>query len=547
MKKSLLCLLVLATLAMTSISLAATPTSVAASSTTPTAALSPPSLGQPVAQNVWIENKTRQPDLNTTSTNVNNFVWSSLPQFFVFETNTYKVITRGNDSWNDNDSLYTYWVRLISDPDGSLNSTTPRLSGDEVRVWTWFVFENGTYTWRLNSRTNYWYKFDYNNGKWDQMTNSSVGTLTTSITLAYNLAHNISTKRYLQNMLGLSQNITQQQPLTTKYAYFSYWVDMAFLPRIERNPLGYTYDAFVSKDRLVAFVAYNDTNGNGIMDFGVTAKGPSVRSLTSTEADYVFKAISASAVTFIPVQQESHSGYSEAVGWGFSLSNLLGTMAPVGPSTPFNTTINLVQFNFHFMRNSTAALVKVDEILGQFGNQTNPSIIPPQLNGLSLAIVYYSFFEGLSINKYQTTPTNPVGNTVDSEGNTTATSAVNFNSGGKNLVTIVIGGNTYTLNGSQQLNANSETIPWYAFQSSFTAVGNQSIVQVSFSREKSLYAVCFPTWSGYSITHDPYFAVFTYNTTTESGLPTVLIVAGVGIGAVLAVATIFIIRRRKTM
>jgi hypothetical protein len=195
------------------------------------------------------------------------------------------VVTKGNDSWSDNDSVYTYWVRLISDPDGSLNSSQPKLSGDEVRVWTWFVFENGTYSWTLNSRTNYWYQFDTSSGKWEQMTTSEVGNLATSINVAYNASHNMATKAYLRNMLALTQNITQQPSVMTKYAYFSYWLDMAFLPKIETNPFGYTFDKFASKNRLVAFVAYNDTNSNGIMDFGITQKGPSVRSLTSTEAD----------------------------------------------------------------------------------------------------------------------------------------------------------------------------------------------------------------------------------------------------------------------
>jgi hypothetical protein len=546
MKKSILLVILLATLVISSVPLATMPTVTAVSTTS--AAVSQSSLGQPVAPNVWIVNKTHQPDLNTTSINVKNQAWLSIPQFFVFGLNAYKVVTKGNDSWSDNDSLYTYWVRLISDPDGSLNSSQPKLSGDEVRVWTWFVFENGTYSWTLNSRTYYWYQFNTtNSGKWEQMTTSEVGNLATSINMAYNASHSLATKAYLHNMVALTQNITQQPPVMTKYAYFSYWVDMAFLPKIERNPFGYTFDAFASKNRLVAFVAYNETNSNGIMDFGITQKGPSVRSLTSTEADYVFKAITAEAVTFIPVQQESQTGYSEAVTWGFKLSNLLGTMAPVSQSTPFNTTISLVQFNFHFMRNSTSAQVKVDEILGQFGTPSNPSTIPSQLNGLSLAIVYYSFFEGLSINKYSTAPANGVGNTVDSEGNSTATSTLSFDSAGKNLVTIVIGGNTYTLNGSQQFTANSETIPWYSLQSSFTAVGNQSIVQVSFSRDKSLYAVCFPSWSGYSITHDPYFAVFTYGTTTQGGITTVLIFVGVGIGVIAAVAFVMIGRRRRSV
>jgi hypothetical protein len=459
-------------------------------------------------------------------------------------------MTVGNGVWNDTDYLYTYWVRLISDPDGSLNSSTPKFSGDEVGVWTWFVFENGTFHWTLMNKTFTWYEYDNVSSSWNPMTASAFSTLNSSIKSAYSGALPTAAgkvyKAYLHEMLTLTNNITKPQPtVTTKYGYFSYWVDMSFLPRIEKNPLSYTFNAFTSKDRLIAFVAYNDTDHNGIMNVGVTKAGPNVVSLTSTEADYIFQAVEAGAVTFIPVHTETQTGYSEAEGWGFSLSNLTGVMEPVGEQTAFNTTISSVQFNFHFMRNSTSALVKVDEILGQFGTSPTNATIPSQLNGLSLAILYYSYFEGLSISKYPTTPITAAGEAVDSEGNSTNTSALSFSSSGKNLVTIVIGGNTYTWNGTQTETANSETIPWNAFQASFTAVGNQSIVQVNFSVERSLYAVCFPQWSGESITHDPYFAVFTYGAPTQSSLPSSLILIGVAVGVVAAVAVVVVVRRRR--
>jgi hypothetical protein len=212
---------------------------------------------------------------------------------------------------------------------------------------------------------------------------------------------------------------------------------------------------------------------------------------------------------------------------------------------PVSTSISSVEFDFHFMRNSTQAITKVDEKIGEFQDPNNPDAIPPEFKDLSLAIVYYSFFEGLSISKYPTTATDAVGNAIDAEGNSTATSSLEFKSGGQSLVTIRIGGDTYTWNGTQSENANSETMPWYSLQTSFITVGNKSVVQVDFSRTKTVYAACFPNWSGYSITHDPYFAVATFSgQPSEGGLP-VLIMAGAGLGVVLAAATVLTIRRRK--
>jgi hypothetical protein len=509
------------------------------------------SLGTPIGTNLYLENRTRTANETTTVLPNQTQKWSTT-QYFLYDSNVYRVVTIGNGVWNDTDNLYTYWVRLISDPDGSLNSSAPKFSGDEVAVTTWFVFENGSFYWTLMNKTFLWYKWDGTTKNWDPMTASSFSVLFANMTSTYDSLHGLTAigrtlKVYIGNMLALTSNITTPATtVRTNYGYFSYWVDISFLPKIERNPAGYSFDAFTSKDRLVAFVAYNGTgSSSGVMDFGVTETAAGERSLTSTEAQYVFQAVEAGAVTFLPVVTETQPGYSEALGWGFSISNLTGNMMPVSDSTKFSTTISSVEFYFHFMRNSTAARVKVDEILGQFGTSPTNTAIPSQLKGLSLAIVYYSFFEGLNVSRYPTTPTNGVGAAVDPEGNSTTSSSLSFTSGGTPLVSIGIGGNTYIWNGSQTLTANSETIPWYALEGSFTAVGNQSVVQVSFSRDKSVYAACFPQWSGASITHDPYFAVFTYSSSSQPGLPTTLVIAGVVIGVIAAVAVITISRRRR--
>ena len=65
-----------------------------------------------------------------------------------------------------------------------------------------------------------------------------------------------------------------------------------------------------------------------------------------------------------------------------------------------------------------------------------------------------------------------------------------------------------------------------------------------FSKLMYYYEACFPEWGGYSITHDPYFAVFGTSTSGEGISPILLIVAGAGIG-VLAGAVVLLVRRRR--
>jgi hypothetical protein len=464
------------------------------------------------------------------------------------------VITKGSDSYNDSGAIYWYWVRLISDPDGSLNSTHPRFSGDEVAVWTWLMFQNGTYTETSNYRYNIWSQLDLNTGKWVPMSNADLTTLKSNTGNYYNTSTNLNTKRYCSNALQYMTN--QTQPVTTKptkYAYFSYFIDQAFLPRIEMNTTGYDLTKFISKDRFLTFVAYNDTNHNNIIDFNVTSVPASAKTgaerpaITSSEASYVFRTISAEGIQFTSPSVTTGSGGTPEVSWGFSITGLLGNMTSTHPRSysSVETEISSVAFNFHFTRNSTEALTKVDEVIGQF-NSPGTNTVSPAFKGLSLAIFYYSFFEGLDVSKYPTTVSSESGQTIDNEGNSTRVNEVDFSSGGSKLVSVRIGGDTYLWNGTTTENAYSNTVPWFSYQTFFSELGNQSVVNVEYGRDKSVYTACFPEWDGLSVTHDPYFAVLPSSGQPEGTGISTTVVIGIAALGVVAVAAIVVIRRRKS-
>jgi hypothetical protein len=509
--------------------------------------------GTPIAPGIYIQTRS-SPQINSTSENVANLAWTSLPQFFVLGNQVYKVITKGSDSYNDSGAIYWYWVRLISDPDGSLNSTPARFSGDEVAVWTWFMFQNGTYTETSNYRYNFWWQLNLTTGQWVPLDNGSVTTLKSNTSSNYRSSTDLNTKRYYANALRYMTNQTTPQTTgPTKYAYFSYFIDQAFLPRIERNPTGYDLTKFVSKDRFLTFVAYNDTNHNNIIDFNVTRIPQSAKTgaekpaITSSEASYVFRAVSAEGVQFTNPSVTTGADSTPEVSWGFGLTGLLGNMVSTHPeSYPSNETeISSVAFNFHFTRNSTEALTKVDEVIGQFNNP-GTTTVDPAFKGLSLAIFYYSFFEGLDVNKYQTTESSQNGQTIDNEGNSTPMNEIDFNSAGSKLVSIKIGGDTYLWNGTTTENAYSNTVPWFSYQTFFSELGNQSVVDVEYGRDISVYAACFPEWNGLSITHDPYFAVLPSSGQPEGTGISTTVVLGIVVIGVVAVAAVVMVRRRKS-
>jgi hypothetical protein len=134
LKTKLVCALLLATMVLTSISMA--------SLIAPVSAVQQPDMTQftGIAPGIWVYARLTSPNVTTTSESTSNRVWTNAlaPQFFVLQNQVYRVVTRCNDSFTDNGNTYTYWVRLLSDPDGSLNATHRHLSGDEVAVWSCF-------------------------------------------------------------------------------------------------------------------------------------------------------------------------------------------------------------------------------------------------------------------------------------------------------------------------------------------------------------------------------------------------------------------------
>jgi hypothetical protein len=472
-------------------------------------------------------------------------------KLFLFQGHVYAVKVSNAWGLNITGKVWYYRVVLVSNPDGSA-----KVDGDEVRVTTTAILINGTYS-IMQDRTVTVYNITASTlASKTPLSNSSVSSLVKKIQGAL---VNATSEHKLLLALALGGDLSllhsDNAPVfnsSVPFAYFNYEVAQDFFPYFNSTMSGTEADMMMIRNDLMGLIVYNDTNNNGIMDLTYslqtdTSTGQSYYGLTSSEAMYVFKPTSVHGVGSdwgaIPV----YNSTTKSVDWSITISGVNGTLAPVGAGiAPVKTQIDQVKFAFHFVRpnNGTESGVKVDEHFGTFANVAGN----PTFSKLSLAVTYYSYVENFQLARYRLSETTASGAAVTSEGNsTTQQNNVTIFGSGIKAGYIRIGGDTYIwgFNNSTQT-ANSNIVPWFFFKDQFSVVGNDTLTTVALSKFTYFYEACFPEWGGYSITHDPYFATYSYSATPAPGaLPITLIATGVGIGALVAIAAILVRRRRS--
>nr|MDO8097604.1 hypothetical protein [Candidatus Njordarchaeota archaeon] len=485
-----------------------------------------------LAPGIWYNETERTVDSGTYAkqgVNLENVL-------YVFNNTIYGVRITTDYNVTTSDRTYFYRVTIVSDPDESLAQTPRKITGDEVYVDTAGLLTNGSYS-AIHNRTFTWYRKTI--AGWQQLTPMQITALNDSLRFqSTNMSNTIDQRRYYGwgcNYLMRNQTMYHYG---SPYAFYTYHIDQVFLPYFAKNATAFEMTVMGLRHRLMGLVAYNDTNANNIMDVRYGKIG-NYRGPVSLEAKYVFKVFFVNAVA---KQSPVYNASTGSVDWSMSMLGVNGSLVSVKPpESNVNTTVDEVKFAFHFTRTSNVSKVKVDEHIGTFSVAGTPPV-----NGLSLAIAYFSFFESLTVNRYRMNMTTAAGTPVGTELNSTATTKLGITGDGVNSAEIGIGGDTYIWgkdNSTQS--AYSNILSWFFFKDQFTTVGDFSVTNVAFNASIYFYEACFPQWSGYSIVHDPYFAVTTFSAQpSESGLP-VLIMAGAGLGVALAALTILIIRRRK--
>jgi hypothetical protein len=145
------------------------------------------------------------------------------------------------------------------------------------------------------------------------------------------------------------------------------------------------------------------------------------------------------------------------------------------------------------------------------------------------------------------------GQSVPTDSASMSSDYFNVTKNGVKLADIQMGGAYYTWGkDGQNYTMHSSTTPMSAFQymySAYSMTGQGDASTSSFSMTGSNYFVAsaFKHWDGYSVSTDPYFAVFQGSQSqgpgSFGGMSTILIIAVVAVAVV--VVAVFVLKRRS--
>ncbi len=241
-------------------------------------------------------------------------------------------------------------------------------------------------------------------------------------------------------------------------------------------------------------------------------------------------------------------------------------------------TIDSLELTFRFETTDDAAVIKIDQFVGDFTDPVS-GLIPSELEGLGLTLNYWSSFSSYTIrSEYPVEPgdsgtdTNYVDTwpeddtTWDSPSETEWIEApaevlesepvpdgfLRFTEETALSSTIEFGG-TYVL-GSDGFtyDVGTAVMPMYfygyGYELDTTSADLAGSMDASWGWGQTYYySSCYASWDGSSITHDPIFSVFPMNSpASASAFITALINSSIIIGALGAVMTLAVCMRIKT-
>ncbi|MHA2359799.1 MAG: hypothetical protein ACXAB5_05975, partial [Candidatus Thorarchaeota archaeon] len=223
---------------------------------------------------------------------------------------------------------------------------------------------------------------------------------------------------------------------------------------------------------------------------------------------------------------------------------------PIGPDSTEQesvpVTIDSLELTFRFETTDEAAVIKIDQFVGDFTDPVS-GLIPTELDGLGLTLNYWSSFSSYTIvpevpitpEPVPVDPTDPVGvnGTEYAVPPTTEPSEQVFTDAPTeslettevidgfirfaeedNLRSTVEFGGTYVWGrDGSTYDVGTAIMPMYFYDYSYggaraTAAELTTSVADYGYWQTSYYSSCYANWDGYSITHDPIFSVFPLTT-----------------------------------
>ena len=264
---------------------------------------------------------------------------------------------------------------------------------------------------------------------------------------------------------------------------------------------------------------------------------------------------------------------------------------PLGPdpgeqeSVP--VTIDSLELTFRFETTSEAAVIKIDQYVGDF-TDPDSGLIPDELEGLGLTLNYWSSFSsytivpevpvnpvpvpgdptepvGINGTEYEVPPTTEPSETqfVDAptserlETSEVVDGFIRFSEEQTLRSTVEFGGTYIWGRDGSTYDVGTAIKPMYIYDYSYGGVrATAAELTTSIAGygwwQTSYYSSCYANWDGYSITHDPIFSVFPLTAPFAasafiSGLIGSSVVVGVLGVVAISVVLVRIINERKVL
>lgn len=357
----------------------------------------------------------------------------------------------------------------------------------------------------------------------------------------------------------------------TQVAFFTYYSDIYNSPI--QSFLGQHYladndtEVFIG-NTLLLMEAYSDTNGNGAPEADLG------------EVKYFFLVNSSETFTTAPVQKEtignvSHYTWGSEYGWvdGFLLYPEDQVINGVSTNLAARANITDLTFTYDYYIQGNVSHLKTGFKVGRIVD-FEPHADDVTLNGLGLSLLYGTVM--LTTRPYAILVNGKPYNSKAPEAPTTSTNRAEVVVGDKKLYEFIFEEN-YTLHRnsvpetyrSRSAASPTESIASNAavYLSPYWLVGsllrllsedvfpNLSAslpnIGLGYANSSFVYRVCYPTWEGWSIEHDPtYIAYLVPSTSTPFNPPTgfpVEVIATVAVAAAgLLALTLALVELRRT-
>ena len=530
-------------------------------------------------------------DMDTSYTEPGYFVETNgsryIAEYYVEDTsgNGYFITESSISNWTSDWSFSNLLVVVVLDPDGSYMAWTANqgnvsdlwsifwwpeagaLTGDEVFIYSSFYYSE------YNSSSYYYAEYSWRN---------EYGVPVDPDDVIPYLAEEYSWASYM--------NGTYEFDYDWDYCGFGYDVNEMFKTQTTEEWMQHYFSGLS---------VFNDTNGNGRMDLvygevsydfdedGIIDWTNYELNRTASELVYDFYADNAE-IGEIGLPSVNSDGQIE---WSAEVVDIDGNLMTSQPydiwfggvrpaggiignmpeeTDPLPVTIDSLKLTFRFETTDDAAVIKIDQYVGDFTDPIS-GLIPAELNGLGLTLNYWSSFSSYTMTGEIPIETFPVtgGEVPPATGSDpgTVTEWVEAPSDAlesdnapdgflrfseaDDLRTIVEFGGTYVL-GSDGLtyDVGTAVMPMYFYglgrESDATSAGLVYSLD-SWWGQTYYYSSCYAKWDGSSITHDPIFSVFPMRSPySASAFITGLINSAIIIGVLGVVAIVVVCVRIDT-